>query len=142
MLNFQFRSTANILGYSILSAGYPAVSMRVNAVSSIISIAGSLLMIPIWGFIGSVYALLLMNTVAQIQYYIKLKKIPIKTSITKLLQPLLIMALFLMFYYLVGNESIFTKILLLVFYLLVNLLVIKDLKSTIISFIKLIPIFR
>lgn len=142
MLNFQFRSTANIMGYSILSAGYPAVSMRVNAVSSIISIAGSLLMIPIWGFIGSVYALLLMNTVAQIQYFIKLKKIPIKTSITKLLQPLFIMAVFLMIYYLLGINSLIIKILISAVYLIVNILLIKDLKNIFISFIKLIPILN
>ena len=142
MLNFQFRSTANIMGYTLLSAGYPAIPMRVNAVSSIISIGGSIIMIPIWGFIGSVYALLLMNFVAQIQYYHKLRRISIKTDLFKLLQPLLIFAAFIVFYYLVEVNLIIIKIFIFMLYLITNILLIKDFKNMLISFLKLIPTFR
>ncbi|MDX1373086.1 MAG: oligosaccharide flippase family protein, partial [Nitrososphaeraceae archaeon] len=68
MLNFYLRAISNILGYSLVSAGFSTTSIKTNSVASVVSIGGSLLLIPIYGYIGAVYSLLAMNIVSQIIY--------------------------------------------------------------------------
>jgi len=81
MLNFGFRVYANILGYSILAAGFPKVPMKVNIVSSLISVGGSFLLIPKLGIIGVVIALLAMNSVAQLSYILYHVQAAIKVAV-------------------------------------------------------------
>ncbi|MHA2099996.1 MAG: oligosaccharide flippase family protein [Candidatus Kariarchaeaceae archaeon] len=69
MLNLTLGALATLLGYSNLSAGYPKVPMKVNIVSSVLSLGGSLLMIPPFGYVGAAYSLIIMNTFAQLLYF-------------------------------------------------------------------------
>ncbi len=91
MLNFYLRSLSNLLGYTLVSAGYFSVPVKVNIVSSIISIGGSLLLIPAVGYIGAAYSLLLMNVSSMILFNYNLRKREIKPDSIKYYKPVILM---------------------------------------------------
>lgn len=142
ILNFQFITNVNIMGYSILSAGFPSIPMKINIVSSIISIAGGLIMIPKWGFLGAVYTVLIMNIVSQLLNYINLRKISIKADLLKQLKPLLIVTILLVLYFLIGFNSILFKISYFLLYIILSTIFIKDIKNIFSSMLRSIRLFR
>ena len=144
MFNFQLRTSTTIMGYSILSAGHPEIPMKVNVITSIISLAGTIVFIPIVGYIGAVYSLLLMNMTSFFQYYHYLKKLELNLDLKKLLQPLLLMIIFSSAFYLLSDIdlSIILKIGILLVYIILNWLLVEEVKSLIKNFKKIIPIFR
>ncbi len=68
MLNFYLRAISNILGYSLVAAGNSSAPVKANIAASTVNIVGSLIMIRMFGYIGAVYSLLLMNITSQIIY--------------------------------------------------------------------------
>jgi O-antigen/teichoic acid export membrane protein len=128
MLNFYLNAVANIMGYSILSSGHPEVPMKVNIVSSVISIGGSLLMIPRFGFIGAVYALLVMNSVAQIFYFLYLKKNAIAADGPAIIKPLLLLIPICAIYFLFQSDSQILKIIFLFLFAALTFFMIKEIK--------------
>ncbi len=129
MLNFSFRVYANILGYSILAAGFSKVPMKVNIVSSLISVGGSFLLIPKLGIIGVVIALLVMNSVAQLSYIFYLAQAVIKIAVKKYLVPTFLLAATLSIYYVMNIEEILIKIVILITFILVLWLFVKDFRE-------------
>lgn len=75
MLNFYLRAISNILGYSLVAAGYSSAPVKANLVSSTVNIVGSLLLLKVFGYIGAVYSLLLMNLSSQIIYELFLRRV-------------------------------------------------------------------
>ncbi|MCH7771702.1 MAG: oligosaccharide flippase family protein [Bacteroidetes bacterium] len=131
MLNFSFRVYANILGYSILAAGFPKVPMKVNIVSSLISVGGSFLLIPKLGIIGVVIALLVMNSVAQLSYIFYHVQATIKVAVKKYLVPTFLLTATLSIYYVLNIENILIKIVILLTFILLLWLLIKDFREII-----------
>lgn len=91
ILNFLIRGLGDLMGYTLLSAGYPAVSPRINTIASVISLSLSLLFIPLYGYMGAVYALLCMNIISTQLFYIYLRKYEINPSIFTILKPAFIL---------------------------------------------------
>lgn len=85
VFGFGLRALANLMGYTIVSAGYSAVPAKVNVVSNIICITGSALLIPRFGYVGAAYSLIAMNCVAQFLYFQVLarKSIPVSPAYLK-----------------------------------------------------------
>ncbi len=129
MLNFSFRVFANILGYTILAAGFSKVPMKVNIVSSLISVGGSFLLIPKLGIIGVVIALLVMNSVAQLSYILYLVQAAIKVSVKKYLLPTFLLAVTLSVYYVLNVEGVLIKTAILLTFILVLWLFAKDFRE-------------
>ncbi len=129
MLNFSFRVYANILGYSILAAGFSKVPMKVNIVSSIISVGGSFLLIPKFGIIGVVIALLVMNSVAQLSYIFYLAQAEIKIAVKKYLVPTFLLAATLSVYYIMNIEEILIEIVILITFISILWLFVKDFRE-------------
>ena len=46
------------MGYPFVPAGYPTVLPKINTIGSLISITVSLIFVPVFGYMGAVYALL------------------------------------------------------------------------------------
>lgn len=113
ILNFLIRGLGDLMGYTLLSAGYPSVSPRINTIASIISLTLSLLFIPLYGYMGAVYALLCMNIISSQLFYLYLRKYEINPNIFTILKPgfiLLAVPLSLLFggeFSLLYNISIF-----------------------------------
>ncbi len=90
ILNFLIRGAGDLMGYSLVSAGHPSIPSKINIVGTIISVFTGLLLIPRLGYMGAVYALLLMNLISTSLFYLNLKKYNINPSIRGVLKPLII----------------------------------------------------
>lgn len=126
MLNFCLRAISNTMGYSLVSAGYSSVPVKVNTFSSVTLIIGSLVAIPVLGIMGAIYSLLLMNTVSQSIYYFYLSKAGIKVKPLKYLKPLFLMIILAGAYYLLGIEIIIFKLIFLLSYVYLCRLIIDE----------------
>ena len=59
MVAFYLTAMSNIMGYSLVSAGLPSITLKVNIAAGAINLIGAFLMVPLWGFMGAVYSILL-----------------------------------------------------------------------------------
>ncbi len=133
MLNLTFRSLANILGYSNLSAGHPKVPMKVNIVCSVVSLSGSFLMIPQFGYVGAAYSLIIMNALAQALYILYLNKIELKINIFSYTKPVLYLFITVVLYLLLNIDSISIRIIFIAFYLILNWIFVTEFKTLLIT---------
>lgn len=90
IFNFLIRGIGDLMGYSFVPAGFPSVPTRINALAGVISVGLSLLFIPIYGYMGAVYALLIMNLISSTMFYKFLKKHKINPSLKSFLKPMLL----------------------------------------------------
>ena len=118
VLNFFFRIISDIMGYTIISYGKSAVPPKINTLASIISIGGAFLLIPIYGYMGAVYSILLMNIFSLVLFYRALVKEDIGPDLFQVLKPLLITLVIIGIYFLIGEEVLWIKIL----FVLINLI--------------------
>ncbi len=138
MLNLTFRSLANILGYSNLSAGHPKVPMKVNIVCSAVSVSGSFLMIPQFGYVGAAYSLIIMNTLAQGLYILYLKKIELDIKILRYTKPVIFLILTSILYLVLNIDLISIRIIFIIFYIILNWLFVKESKTFFISIVNVL----
>lgn len=129
MLNFYMRAIANILGYSLVSAGHSSAPVKANIVASTVNIVSSLVLIQIFGYVGAVYALLLMNITSQIIYELFLRRAGLAPNLLGYLKPVFLFGLALGGYRLFGIDSTLLKLLLLGFYAVGSWLLIKEIKD-------------
>jgi O-antigen/teichoic acid export membrane protein len=116
MFVFFLRVISNIMGYTLVSAGYSSVPVKTNSISTIISVGGSLLLIPLLGFIGAVYALAAMNIASQLFYHYFLKKAGIKRGTAEYLKPAVIAFLIYIIYLVQPFDSFITRIIFVLLY--------------------------
>jgi O-antigen/teichoic acid export membrane protein len=131
MLNFYLRAVSNILGYSLVSAGYPSAPAKVNTVACTVNVVGSLIMIQEFGFVGAVYSLLLMNITSQTLYYLYLVRIEVVVNALNYLKPLLLLIPMIGIHLLLGREMIVVKPLLVTLYLVLSWLFIEGLRESV-----------
>ncbi len=144
MFNFLLRTSENIMGYSILSSGHPEIPMKVNITSSIISLGGTILFIPLVGYIGAVYALLLMNITSLFQYNYYLKKLDLRMDFNGFLRPMIILLVSGFMFYLIpsSGKTLLVKTGILVIYLVFNWFYTDEIKSLMKNVKKMIPTFN
>lgn len=87
LVNFGIGAISNTLGTTLVAAGYPSYPVKVNIVMSVLSLSGNLLLIPIYGYIGAVYAILIANYITNpiLVYY--LGKVGIRVSVYNYVVP-------------------------------------------------------
>lgn len=128
MLNFYFRAISNIMGYSLVSAGYSSIPVKVNSVSSIVNVISSVIFIPFFGFIGAVYSLLIMNIVSQIVYYFFLLRSQILIELAEYLKTTFICIATIYVYSFINYDFMVMKILFIMLYLLFSYVTIKEIR--------------
>src|SRR5688572_7496327 len=64
MISLAISAIGHPLGNTLVAAGYPSLPAAINLVHTGIHIIASTVMIPIWGFMGAIYAALLSNAVS------------------------------------------------------------------------------
>ncbi len=136
MLNLTLGALATLLGYTNTSAGHPIVPMKVNIVCSVISIAGSLIMIPQFGYVGAVYALIIMNAVAQVLYVFYLRRINIIVNVLRYTKPIIFLIITVLLYLLLKDDSLLVRLLSISFFLIINWFFVEELKSIFKSIVK------
>jgi O-antigen/teichoic acid export membrane protein len=130
MFNVWLRQISTILGYSLVSAGHPVASATTNVVSVCVNLVCSLLFIPSLGYMGAVYSLLLMNIVSQVCAHWYLSKAQIRVAVMNYLLPILILSPLLCLYWLLDNDTLGVKVLIIVTYVILSVLIIYDIRIT------------
>ena len=126
MLNFLIRTISDLMGYSIVSYGRSTVPVKINILSSILSVGGAFVLIPLYGFMGAVYSSIIMNVVSLTLFYIALANSGIKPDFFPIAKPFLITMAIIIIYFLVGAETLTVKILFVVVDLIVSWFLVKD----------------
>jgi O-antigen/teichoic acid export membrane protein len=116
MLNFCLRAISNILGYSLVSAGYSSAPVKANIVAVTVNMVSSFILIRIFGYIGAVYSLLLMNITTQIIYGLLLRQARLTPHMLEYLKPFFLLAVMIGIYRLFGTGSNLLKLLLIGLY--------------------------
>lgn len=117
MVTFYLSSMSNIMGYSLVSAGLPSTTLKVNIAAGAINLIGAFIMVPIWGYLGAVYSVLLTGLASLLFHYIYLNKYDMQTELLSLIKPGLITIVVLLIYYqFIPDNIIFKNILLLVYF--------------------------
>ncbi|GIK59819.1 MAG: oligosaccharide flippase family protein [Ignavibacteriota bacterium] len=129
MAAFYLTSMSNIMGYSLVSAGLPSTTLKVNVAAGAINLIAAFLMVPIWGFMGAVYAILLNSLFSIILHYLYLIKYNLKIDLINLIKPSLLTIIVLLFYYQFIPDSLIFKNVLLIAYLLTIYLLLPEIKE-------------
>ena len=123
MVAFYLSAMSNIMGYSLVSAGLPSTTLKVNIAAGIINLIGVFLMVPLLGFIGAVYSLLLTGFASLLFHYLYLTKYDMKIELIRFIKPSLITFMVVLIYYLLTLDNlIFKGILLIVYFIAIYFL--------------------
>lgn len=123
MVAFYLSAMSNIMGYSLVSAGLPSITLKVNIAAGVINLIAAFLMVPPWGFMGAVYSILLTSFSSLLFHYLYLIKYEMKIELISFTKPLLITITVLFLHYLFAIDSlIFKNTLLIVYFIAVYFL--------------------
>ena len=107
----------NILGTSLVALGQSDKPVKINIVDSTTNIIGNLIMIPIFGFMGAVYATLLSRCATNPFIVWFLIKYGVKVKIYNYLKPLLALGICIVPSLIFGFENIIIKLFLTILFL-------------------------
>jgi O-antigen/teichoic acid export membrane protein len=128
MLNLYIRIMSNIMGYTLVASGNASAPVKVNSVTTIINLAISLVLIPVIGFTGAVYSLLVMNTFSVIIYHVILVRSELKPHTYDYLRPLVLLFLLLIPFFFF-QESVPVRITIFISYFILSWFFISDFKE-------------
>lgn len=104
-LNFSINAIARVMGYTVVAAGHSSVPVRINFVGSILNVIGCLILIPRFGFIGAIYSLIGMSTIAQLLNFYFLNRASIKPDLWGFSKSLLLLITIVFCYSLTGLDT-------------------------------------
>ena len=120
---------SNIMGYSLVSAGLPATTLKVNIVAGAINLIGAFLMVPIWGYMGAVYSVILTGFTSLLFHYLYLAKYEMKIKLMSLIKPSLITIMILLLYFQFTLDNLIFKNILLIVYLAAIYFLLPEVKN-------------
>lgn len=124
MVAFYLTAISNIMGYSLVSAGLPSITLKVNIVAGLINLIGAFLMVPFWGFMGAVYSILLTGLASLLFHYLYLMKYDMRVEFISFIKPTLMTIAVLLLYYLsIPDNLIFKNILLIIYFIAIYFLI-------------------
>lgn len=129
MINFAIMIASYTMGYSLVSAGHSSVPVKVNVVSSIVSVSANLLLIPKLGFTGAACSLMLMNSLGFCLHAGFLMRAGIVPQFRNVLLPALLFLVLAGTHLLLGATSLAVKLSILLLYLAMGPGLFKDLRS-------------
>ena len=129
MVAFYLTSMSNIMGYSLVSAGLPSVTLKVNIAAGVINLIGAFLMVPPWGFMGAVYSILLTSLSSLLFHYLYLTKYEMEIDLISFVKPSLITITLLLIYYQITPDNLIYKCILLIVYLIAVYFLLPDVKE-------------
>jgi O-antigen/teichoic acid export membrane protein len=121
---------ANTMGYSLVAAGIPSYSTRVNMVAMGLELLLSLLLVPLMGYIGVGVAYVIMTLVAQTMCYFFLRNhASVQIDLRNFLKPWLFFILLGGIYLALGNQAFVWRIALLTAYVGLCVAFIPDIRQ-------------
>lgn len=118
MVAFYLSSMSHIMGYSLVSAGLPSITLKVNIAAGAINLIGAFLMVPPWGFMGAVYSIVLTSLSSLLFHYLYLVKYEMKIELISFVKPSLITIVVLFLYYQFTPDNLIYRYVLLIVYLI------------------------
>lgn len=129
MVAFYLTSMSNIMGYSLVSAGLPSITLKVNIAAGAINLIGAFLMVPIWGFMGAVYSILLTGFSSLLFHYLYLVKYNMQIELFRFIKPTLITITALLIYYTFSPDNLLLKLIIVIFYFIAIYFVLPEAKE-------------
>lgn len=129
MASFYFSAISNIMGYSLVSAGLPSTTLVVNITAGAINLIGAFLMVPLWGFMGAVYSVLLAAFSSLLFHYFFLIKYDLKIELVSFFYLTLITITTLLLYYLFIPDNLIFKIIFLIVYFIAIYFLLPEVKE-------------
>ncbi len=129
MVAFYLSAMSNIMGYSLVSAGRPSITLKVNIAAGAINLIGAFLMVPLWGFMGAVYSILLTSLSSLLFHYLYLTKYNMHIELNSFIKPTLITITALLIYYPFMPDNLIFKNILLIVYLIAVYFLLPEVKE-------------
>ena len=129
ILRFFVRGISALIGYSFVPAGYPSVPTKINSIASFISICLSFLMVPVYGYMGAVYALLILNIISSALYILASHKYEINPRIKSFLKPTILFLAIPVSFLFTGEISFWVNLILFIICLVIGWIISDDFKS-------------
>jgi O-antigen/teichoic acid export membrane protein len=129
MVAFYLSAMSNIMGYSLVSAGLPSTTLKVNIAAGAINLIGAFLMVPLWGFMGAVYSMLLTSFSSLLFHYIFLIKNEMQIDFISFVKPSFITIITLFLYYQLTLDNLIFKSTLLIVYLIAVYFLLPEVKE-------------
>jgi O-antigen/teichoic acid export membrane protein len=130
MLNFYLRSIADILGYSLVAAGDSSAPVKANIIGATVNVVSGFILIQIFGYVGAVYSILLMNITTQITYGLLLRQGRLFPQLLQYLKPLFLLTVMIGISRLFGTGSYLLKVLLVGLYIGACWIFIKEIRES------------
>lgn len=122
MVSLSITIIGTIFGTSLVALGQSDKPVKINLVNTVTNVVGNLTMIPIFGFMGAVYATLVSQS-ATIPFYVWfLKKGGVRVEFSQYLKPVLAFGVLGIIFLLIKPESIMIKLSFLVLFLIICML--------------------
>ena len=116
MLSVCLQLLGSLMGYTMVAAGHPQLSTKVNVMAMTVELILSLLLIPTLGYIGAAYSYVLMTLIAQALGYLYLRSVDVHIDLQVYLRPFIILVGVSALYLGLGNESFILRVVLFVLY--------------------------
>jgi O-antigen/teichoic acid export membrane protein len=141
IFNFFLKGLGNLMGYVFIPAGHPSVPTWINATTSIISIGLTFLFVPKFGYMGAVYALLVVNLISTFLFYGYLVKYTINPSLKFFLKPSLLFLIAPVSLFIKGGFSLLINVVLFLIILILSWMMSDELKDGVKFLIKYLKKF-
>ena len=133
---------STILDASYTAHGQPVYLILVNSLVAVINVIGNFILIPVFGFMGSVYARLIAELVGNPISYLLARAEKIQVKLSLYLKPALIFFACLIVYYIFDVQAVLLKAAVLLAYLALSaafsVVTVRDIR-TVLTSMRLIP---
>lgn len=126
MLSICLQLLAFTMGYSLVAAGVPEKSTRVNLIVMVSEFLLSIILVPLIGYIGVAVSFVLQTLIAQAMCYIYLRQSNIIIHFNSFSRPYLILIVTSLLYLVVNTDSVVFKLVIFVIYVGLSIFLIPD----------------
>ena len=117
MANLGLMNIGNILGATLVAVNQADKPVKINIVATITNVFGNLIMIPLYGVMGAVYATIISSCATNPFIIWFLKKANVKVEATQYIKPILAFGVCSVMFFIFKPESMMAKLFLIVLFL-------------------------
>ena len=128
ILSFLIRAQGSIIGYTLVAYGSPKTATIVNFPAIAVGLIFSLIFVPLWGFIGAIYGVLLNAVIRNVLSYYYISKMGVVVNYLKIYSVMIIGSFFCIIFSLSSIETLTIKFIFAILTLLFSYLIFKDLR--------------
>jgi O-antigen/teichoic acid export membrane protein len=137
MVAFYFHSVNNITGYSLVAMNRNILSFKSNLYGVILGLIISIILTPLLGFEGAVYAVISSRFISSALGLFFLNSQQIKVRYFKTILPLLFCAPFIILYEGIGIDELHYKIILIIIFVFLEIIIFKEFRKTLLQIFNL-----